>query len=232
MRPGERSGREREGSKNQINMKIIHSLTILLIVLFWQCSNKTVYSTLEGRLYSTGEPVSVSIFEGKITDIKRLSRDQDVPEYFIGPGFIDIQINGYMGVDFSDPELVTEDLQKVTRALWETGVTTFIPTVITNSHEHLMRCFEALRAGLHDPSNKGSMTGFHLEGPYISPVKGFRGAHLEKYIRLPDYDEFLEYQQVTDNGIILVAVAPELDGAMHFIESCHRSYCIQNVESA
>lgn len=65
-----------------------------------------------------------------------------------------------------------------------------------------------------------SIPGFHLEGPYISPVKGFRGAHLEKYIREPDWNEFLELQNAAKNGIKLITVAPEIEGAISFIQKC------------
>ncbi len=65
-----------------------------------------------------------------------------------------------------------------------------------------------------------SIPGFHLEGPYISPVKGFRGAHLEKYIREPDWDEFMELQKAANNWIKLITVAPEIEGAIPFIQNC------------
>jgi N-acetylglucosamine-6-phosphate deacetylase len=201
-------------------MKFQLAFYLLLSVFLLQCSGNEYEKAIEGILYSTDQPVSISMENGRIKEIKPVSRKNNLPEYFIAPGLIDIQINGYMGVDFTDPEVTQEDLRTVTRALWEKGVTTFLPTVITNSHEHLKSCFKALAPALHDPANRGSVAGFHLEGPHISPVKGFRGAHLEKYIRLPDYTEFMEYQQLAENGIMLVAVAPELEGSLSFIESC------------
>jgi N-acetylglucosamine-6-phosphate deacetylase len=65
-----------------------------------------------------------------------------------------------------------------------------------------------------------SIPGFHLEGPYISALPGYRGAHLEKYIKAPDWDEFQEIQKAADNGIMLLTMAPELDGAIPFIKKC------------
>jgi len=67
-----------------------------------------------------------------------------------------------------------------------------------------------------------SIPGFHLEGPFISPEKGFRGAHLEKYIRKPDWNEFAELQQAAKNKIKLITVAPEIEGAVPFIQNCSR----------
>jgi N-acetylglucosamine-6-phosphate deacetylase len=68
-----------------------------------------------------------------------------------------------------------------------------------------------------------SIPGFHLEGPYISPVQGYRGAHPEQYIRLPDWNEFSEFQQAARNGIRLITVAPEMEGAIPFIKKCRET---------
>ncbi len=144
----------------------------------------------------------------------------DAKGQYIAPGLIDIQINGYMGVDFSDQDLTLEDLHAATKALWKEGVTTFLPTVITNGQKNLKKSFSILAAALDDQEIGTSIPGFHLEGPYISPVQGFRGAHLEKYIRIPDWDEFSELQKAACNKIKLITVAPEVNGAIPFIKKC------------
>jgi N-acetylglucosamine-6-phosphate deacetylase len=74
-----------------------------------------------------------------------------------------------------------------------------------------------------NPQVAASIPGFHLEGPFISPEKGFRGAHLEKYIRKADWNEFQELQKASGNKISLITVAPEADGAVPFIEKCKKS---------
>jgi N-acetylglucosamine-6-phosphate deacetylase len=76
---------------------------------------------------------------------------------------------------------------------------------------------------LDDSAVGKSILGFHLEGPYISPVKGFRGAHSEKYIRLPDWKEFQELRDAAQNNIKLITVAPEMEGAIQFIEKCSQT---------
>jgi N-acetylglucosamine-6-phosphate deacetylase len=139
---------------------------------------------------------------------------------FIGPGLIDIQINGFMGVDFSDQELSIADMRKATEALWKVGVTTYLPTVITNSQKNLKRSFSLLSKVLDDKEIGMSIRGFHLEGPYISPVQGFRGAHLEKYVREPEWKEFSELQKEVHDRIVLITVAPEVNGAISFIRKC------------
>ncbi|MBE9512185.1 MAG: N-acetylglucosamine-6-phosphate deacetylase [Bacteroidetes bacterium] len=179
--------------------------------------------TIKGILYSDKTPVEINISDGKISEIVRLEKENKTPDIYIAPGLIDIQINGYMGVDFGNPDLDINDLHKVVKSLWKEGVTTFFPTLVSADHEKLIKCFTALSQAFDDPDISPSIPGFHLEGPYISPVKGFRGAHLEKYIRPPDWEEFIQYQQAARNKILLVTVAPEIDGAIPFIRKCTES---------
>ncbi len=147
----------------------------------------------------------------------------DANNQFIGPGLIDLQINGFMGVDFSDQNLSIVDMRKVTLALWKAGVTTYLPTVITNSHKNLKKSFQLLTLAIDNEEIGLSIPGFHLEGPYISPLEGFRGAHLAKYIRKPEWDEFSELQKAAFDKIILITVAPEVEGALSFISKCSES---------
>jgi len=144
----------------------------------------------------------------------------DAKGKYISSGLIDIQINGFLGVDFSDQDLTIDDLRKATKALWKVGVTTFLPTVITNDQTNLKKSFSILAGVLDDEEIGMSISRFHLEGPYISSVQGFRGAHLEKYIRQPDWDEFSELQKAAHNRIKLITVAPEVNGAISFIRKC------------
>ena len=100
----------------------------------------------------------------------------------------------YMGVDFSGPDLTVEGIRKATKALWKAGVTTYFPTIITSDFNRMKKNFAILAQAQKDPEIGKSIPGFHLEGPYISPLPGFRGAHLEKYIKNPDWEEFQELQ--------------------------------------
>lgn len=194
-------------------------LTIsLLMATLSLAGNNT--KTIEGILFSDGNPVSIQIQDGKIIRINRLDNQDIAPQFIIAPGLIDVQINGYMGVDFSDPELTPEDMQKATKALWAVGVTSFYPTIITNSHENLLNTFERISDVSKDKSIINSIPGFHLEGPFISPEKGFRGAHLEKYIREPNWEEFEQYQKLAKGMIKLVTLSPEMKTSIPFISKC------------
>lgn len=198
-------------------------LIILLLFLLNACNEEKDTNSVEGLLYLDGNPVNIEIIDGDISKIKQLPSDSKVPGMYIAPGLIDIQINGYMGIDFASQDLTIEGLREATKALWKEGVTTFLPTLITADQESLRNSFSILSESLDDEEIGMSIPGFHLEGPYISPVKGFRGAHLEKYIRQPDWNEFMELQKAANNGIKLITVAPEVEGAIPFIQECSKN---------
>jgi len=181
-------------------------------------SNET--KDVEGILYSDEGWVSLSTSNGKISEINRLDKGAKASRTYVAPGLIDVQINGYMGVDFSGPDLTVEGIRKATKALWKAGVTTYLPTVITSDFDRMKKNFAILAQAQKDPEIGGSIPGFHLEGPYISPIAGFRGAHLERYIKNPDWEEFQELQRAANNGIKIITLAPELDGAIPFIRKC------------
>jgi len=73
---------------------------------------------------------------------------------------------------------------------------------------------------MNDPENLGSIPGLHFEGPYISDVDGYRGAHPKEHVRLPDWGEFMEFYDSAGGKILLVTMAPEVEGAVNFIKRC------------
>ena len=195
-------------------------ITILLLLVSVISSGQT---TITGLLYSDNKPVSITFNEGRITAIERI---EELPEgrndIYIAPGLIDNQVNGFAGVSFTfgGIELNSEDVKKATRELWKTGVTTYLPTLTTNSYDLLKRNFTVLNSVIDDPSLLGSIAGFHLEGPYISPVDGYRGAHPLRHVRKPDRDEFISLYEASGNNILQVTLAPEMEGAMDLISLC------------
>jgi N-acetylglucosamine-6-phosphate deacetylase len=176
---------------------------------------------LHGLHYETGKPVRVEIKDGIIREISDAhSQDVSAGDLYIAPGFIDNQVNGYSGSDFADERLTVNRVKTAAAALWEDGVTTFVPTLVTGSHDDLIRNFKVLAQAREDAFFRGSVPGFHLEGPYLSPEPGYYGCHPARHLRRPSWGEFLEYQEAAGGKIIQVTVAPELDGAIEFIRSC------------
>lgn len=178
--------------------------------------------TVKGLHYATGKPVSVEVKDGVIESVTETDELKDeLNKLFISPGLIDNQINGYANVDFSGNELSSSGVIDAARAIWCDGVTTFLPTLITNSHENLIKNITILREALNmDEMVAGSIPGFHLEGPYLSPDEGYRGCHPVQYMRKPSWDEFMLYQKAAGGKIFLVTIAPEIEGAMDFIRLC------------
>ena len=179
---------------------------------------------IDGLYYLDHKPISVIIKNGKILSVSRMPKLAPIDRNkYIAPGLIDNQVNGFNGVSFSSEgtELTEEGVYKATRSLWENGVTTFFPTVTTNSHQELIRSFSILAKARNNVSTLGSIPGFHLEGPYISAEDGYRGAHSKSFVRAPDWEEFMELYKASDNSILTVTVAPETGGAMAFIKKCN-----------
>jgi N-acetylglucosamine-6-phosphate deacetylase len=129
------------------------------------------------------------------------------------PGFVDLQVNGFAGVDFNDPECTTGDLAAAGAAMRRTGVTRFAPTLITSSFASFAACARKL-AAQDDPS----VLGLHMEGPYISPEDGPRGAHPREHVAAASTDNFERRQEAAAGRIVLVTLAPEVPGAMALIE--------------
>jgi N-acetylglucosamine-6-phosphate deacetylase len=129
------------------------------------------------------------------------------------PGFVDLQVNGFAGVDFGDPATTSDDVRRAVAAIEKTGVTRFLPTLITSSGEAFAACARTLLDTRHS-----AIAGIHMEGPYISPEDGSRGAHAREHVRGADVDDFKRRQEAADGRIRLVTLAPEAQGALPLIE--------------
>lgn len=128
------------------------------------------------------------------------------------PGFFDLQVNGFAGVDFNEP-CTPEQLHFAVEAQRKTGVTRFLPTLITSSAEHFARCAHAL-VNFADPA----LAGIHMEGPYISPEDGPRGAHPKADVCAASVEDFARRQDAARGKIVLVTLAPEVPNALALIE--------------
>ena len=129
------------------------------------------------------------------------------------PGLLDLQLNGFGGVDFNDPAGSAEDVLRAIEQLRGHGVTRFLPTLGTSSLERFARCAKTLAAIPHP-----AIIGLHMEGPYISPEDGPRGAHPREHVIGASLDNFLRRQDAAGGRIKLVTLAPEAPGAIELIE--------------
>ena len=124
----------------------------------------------------------------------------DLP--IVAPGLVDLQINGFAGHDVNAPSIAPETIEQMIRALWREGVATCFPTVITNSSEAIAAAMQAIaQACERDAVTAHGIGGIHLEGPFISPDDGARGAHDRQFVRPPDWDDFRRWQDAAGGKI-------------------------------
>lgn len=170
----------------------------------------------EGRDCRNGRAVSVGVQGETITEVRPEIRSQ--PHLWIAPALLDIQLNGFGGHGFNEAETSSESVERVVGSQWRAGIGAFLPTVTTHSRDRMLHSLKAIAAARRDPRISRSIPGIHLEGPHISSLTGPRGAHPLEHVRLPAWDEFRRMQEAAEGGIILVTLAPELEGAVPFIE--------------
>jgi N-acetylglucosamine-6-phosphate deacetylase len=156
-----------------------------------------------------------------------ISPPGDLP--FLSPGLIDLQVNGFAGVDYNDPASPREAIQASLSALFGTGVTRFLPTVITGPPEAMAAALANLAAAREAFPEGEAMEGFHLEGPHISPEDGPRGAHPAAWVRPPDLDEFRRWQDAARGHVRGVTLSPEWPGATAYIEALVRGGVVVSI---
>lgn len=129
------------------------------------------------------------------------------------PGFFDLQVNGFQGVDFSDPQLDFESCFAACRELLAAGIAGFVPTMITSSRETYARNLPLLAELVAAPEFGGRVAGVHVEGPFISPLPGAVGAHNPEWVRDPDPGILDELQEWARGTIRMLTLAPERNNA-------------------
>lgn len=190
-------------------------------------------TVIEGLHYNSGKKVAVTLRNGKIEEI----RESDVQgggdsgtNCFIAPGLVDLQINGYGGFDFNTLPMPYGLLAKITNVLWGQGVTAYLPTLVTNSAEALEEELRSLAtARSRDPLVAGTVAGFHVEGPFISPQDGSRGAHRKEFVQAPDWTLFQRWQEAAEGNIRILTLSPEWPEAPAFIAKCADSGVIVSI---
>jgi len=129
------------------------------------------------------------------------------------PGLVDLQVNGYRGVDFSGDDLTVESLARACRELLSTGTTAFLPTLITSPAEIYERNLPIIAEVLGRDEFRGRVLGIHLEGPFISRQDGARGAHTAQWVRTPEPAYLDELIHLADGKVRLLTIAADQEGA-------------------
>ena len=179
-----------------------------------------------GRRLAGGGAIQVS-YGASIEAVDDLLQEAGSAE-FLAPGFIDLQVNGFAGVDYNDPATTTEAIAKSIATMFQTGVTRLFATIITGSEERITGSVRNLSRAKDELARNNrpeahALEAFHIEGPHLSPETGPRGAHPLEQIRPPDIEEFRRWQEAADGHIRLVTVSPEWPGTAGYIEALVRS---------
>ena len=178
---------------------------------------------MEGLDYRSGKLVHIGVRNGKIAEVIQLPEGEG-KHPFMAPGLVDLQVNGYGGVDFNTAPLLTSDVYRAVQLLAEQGVTTFFPTLITNTPEAISEALKVIASACQAyPEVNDAIGGIHLEGPFLSKEEGARGAHDPNLVQKPDWDLFQQWQAAAEGRIKIITLSPEWEGANEFIARCSES---------
>ncbi len=147
----------------------------------------------------------------------------------LAPGFIDLQVNGFAGVDYNSPQASIEDIGASIRALFATGVTRFFPTVITGPPESMLGALRNLTHARETLPEGAAIEAIHVEGPHISPQDGPRGAHPARWVRPPDLEEYRRWQDAASGNVRLITLSPEWPDASRYIEYVTRDGVVASI---
>jgi N-acetylglucosamine-6-phosphate deacetylase len=143
-----------------------------------------------------------------------VARDDD----WVAPAFWDLQVNGHGGHSFSSSDLTVDQVAAIVRGQDLLGTARLCPTLITAPVEHMLHGARTIAAACNTmPDVQARVLGIHLEGPFISELDGYRGAHNAAAIRDPEWDLFQQLVHASGERIVLVTLAPERPGAIDFI---------------
>jgi N-acetylglucosamine-6-phosphate deacetylase len=171
--------------------------------------------TTIGRHYITGRTLAVLHEAGRIVSVEESGEST---LRWLAPGLIDLQINGYAGVDFQRDGVTEQQLLRAAAGLSKDGCSRWLLTLITDDWARLMarlRQTKQLRDG--NSELKQAIVGWHIEGPFLSPELGFRGAHPPEVMCEPTLAHLEELKSITGDDPVLLTMAAERGGVVDLI---------------
>ncbi len=178
-------------------------------------ARRAIVETAEGTRILA--PAAVRVEGGRVVEVHEgePSGDPDVilEDGYLAPGLIDLQVNGYFGVDFVDAG--PDEWERVVRRMPETGVTAFAPTFITAPVPALADALRTTAALLPQLTGGARVLGVHVEGPFLSAEQ--QGAHNEQWLADPEPGSLEKLLDAGGGSLALLTLAPERPGAMEAI---------------
>ena len=170
-----------------------------------------VKGAIIGGEYIAGD---LSIVDGLIDQVGLPAGDSGMAV----PGFVDVQVNGFGGIDLSSAS--TDEWLHANRLLANTGVTSYLANIISNDAtaiDRILLVAEDVRR--HDYAAASHLLGLHLEGPFLAPVKA--GIHSREFLTDPTPDLFAKWCEL--GPVVMTTIAPELPGALQLIREAATS---------
>ncbi len=165
--------------------------------------------------------------DGTITalcdDIPECDNTVDCKDKYIVPGFIDIHTHGALGLDSADG-LSPDEFDKLSMYYASKGVTTFLPTIATNSIKGTEKAVNAIKTAYEQGTTGANIGGIYLEGPYFSTK--YKGAQNEAFIRTASIEEFDSLSKLSNGLIKIISIAPETQGAQVFTKHASKSITV------
>lgn len=155
-------------------------------------------------------PAQIEIDDNKISNIYEYNEkqvDYDYGDKRIVPGFIDVHCHGAYGFDTNDAN--EEGLRNWTRGIVNEGITSMLPTTITQSKEVLIKALANVAKVVEEGYEGAEILGIHFEGPYLDI--NYKGAQPKEHIAKPIIKEFQNYQEKAKGLIKYVTLATEID---------------------
>lgn len=159
--------------------------------------------------HRTGRVVRLTCADGRVASVEPLARTPEGLPVLLPP-LVDIQINGFAGVDFQNDTGTRADLERAANGLAAAACSRFLLTLITDRWDRMLarlKNYRALRA--LSPLLARRIAGWHLEGPFMSPVPGFHGAHPPEFMIAPTAERLREIKAITGDDPVLLTLAPE-----------------------
>lgn len=136
-------------------------------------------------------------------------------------GYVDLQVNGYQGVDFNDPSSSQSQIAKAACAMLADGVVAALPTVITGELDVMCRCIKNIRTAIESDETVASVfRGVHIEGPFLSKVPGFIGAHPVEHALPCNARALSQLLDAAGDWTRIVTLAPEVDVDAELTRAC------------
>lgn len=175
--------------------------------------------SVTARFLRTGMPVKLVWEHGRITSVQPVAESPETEHRWLAPPLVDLQVNGYAGVDFQQDTLTGEELLTAVRALRRDGCSRILFTLITDEWSTMLTRLRRARSLVTANEDlRAAIVGWHLEGPFLSPEPGYCGAHDPAKMCDPTPALMDELRAAAGGDPVLLTLAPERTGSMESIE--------------